>query len=173
MLRVLLISLALASPAAAQTNDRYEALLDALAQSGTAGEAQELSGAIWQIWLTAPDAGAQAVLDAAMARRMAQDYLGAIRELDRLVEGWPNYAEGWNQRATMYYLIGALEDSLSDVDEVLAREPRHFGALSGKAVILMAQGKVALAQLTVREALKYHPHLNERAILRVNPDSDL
>jgi tetratricopeptide (TPR) repeat protein len=173
LLLSLFVPLFLMLPLGAAANERYETLLGQLAQSQTSAEAQALSGQIWQIWLTAPDEAAQAVLDAAMARRQAQDFLGAISELDRLIEGWPDYAEGWNQRATMYYVIGAFEASLADVDEVLAREPRHFGALSGKAVILARQGKTALAQLAVREALKFHPHLNERAILRVNPGQDL
>jgi len=172
--RTIFVSVVLiASPLAVQADARYEALLAELAQSRTALEARALSNQIWEIWLTAPDAAAQEVLDAALARRQAQDFLGAIAELDRLVAGWPDYAEGWNQRATMYWLVGQLEASLADVDEVLAREPRHFGALSGKAVILMQQGKTALAQLAVRQALKHHPHLNERAILSVKPATDL
>ena len=56
---------------------------------------------------------------------------------------------------------------------VLAREPRHFGALAGKSVILFNQGKVGLAQIAVKEALKYHPYLNEGAILKSNPGTDL
>lgn len=173
MLRVLIASLFIAAAPVFAADDRYETLLSDLAQSSTPSEAQRLSGEIWQIWLTAPDPTAQEVLDAALLRRSVQDFLGAIQELNRLIEGWPDYAEGWNQRATMYWLVGDFDASLADVAEVLVREPRHFGALSGKAVILMQQGKTALAQLAVREALKYHPHLNERAILGVNPGKDL
>lgn len=154
-------------------DERYETLLSDLAKSSSAVEAQRLSGEIWQIWLTAPDSAAQEVLDAALQRRQAQDFFGAVLELNRLIEGWPDYAEGWNQRATMYWILGDYDASLADVEEVLAREPRHFGALSGKAVILMDLGKVGLAKIAIREALKYHPHLNERAILRVAPGEEL
>lgn len=160
-----------ASLAAAQ--DRYETLLSDLANSESALEAQALSQQIWHLWLTAPDEDAQAVLDRALDRRAALDFLGAIKELDRLVMAFPDYAEGWNQRATMYYMLGDYDASLRDVAQVLMLEPRHFGALSGKAVILFNQGKVALAQITVREALKYHPFLNERAMLAIDPGTDI
>ena len=170
----LLLSLSLAITAsAAAAQDGYEDLLAALAKSGSKAEADALSGRIWQIWLTAPDAAAQEVLDAAMTRRENYDFLGAIRHLDRLIETYPDYAEGWNQRATMHFLRGDFDASLSDVAETLAREPRHFGALSGKAVILFQQGRIPLAQIAIREALKYHPFLNERAILDANPGKDI
>jgi len=174
MLRLLMIPLftvCFAFPSAA--DDRYDTLLADLAVSETPAEAQAFSGEIWQIWLTAPDEAAQAVLDAAMTRREAYDFRGAIEELNRLIKSYPDYAEGWNQRATMYYLVGDYEASLKDVAETLAREPRHFGALAGKSVILFNQEKIALAQIAVREALKYHPHLNERAILNITPEKDL
>ena len=169
---VLLCAALIALPAAAD-DARYETLLTDLRGAETKAEADRLSDEIWQVWLTAPDEAAQEVLDAAMERRMNYDFFGAIGHLDRLVESYPDYAEGWNQRATMYFLIGDFDRSLADVAEVLAREPRHFGALSGKAVILYRQGKVPLAQITVREALKHHPFLNERAILDAPSGTDL
>ncbi|MDJ0626878.1 MAG: hypothetical protein QNJ44_01355 [Rhodobacter sp.] len=173
-LRPVLVLFLLAAPVGGEaTGERYETLLAELRQAQTEAEADRLNGEIWQIWLTAPDEAAQEVLDAAMLRRQAYDFVGAIRHLDRLVESYPDYAEGWNQRATMYFLIGDFERSLADVDEVLAREPRHFGALSGKAMILFQQGKVPLAQIAVREALKHHPFLAERAILNAPSGTEL
>jgi tetratricopeptide (TPR) repeat protein len=172
---VLLLCLATlpARAGAGAGEDTYETLLSALATAESQAEADRLSSEIWQIWLTAPDETAQEVLDNAMRRRQAYDFLGAIDHLNRLIQAYPDYAEGWNQRATMYFMRGDLEASLADVAEVLAREPRHFGALSGKAVILFQQGKVSLAQIAVREALKYHPFLSERAMLDASPGTDL
>ena len=126
-------------PAASQ--DVYEELLTALAASESKAEADALAARIWQHWLTAPDEAAQEVLNAALRRRASRDFLGAIQHLDRLIAAYPDYAEGWNQRATMHFLIGDFEASLADVDEVLMREPRHFGALSGKAVISLPAGQ--------------------------------
>ena len=65
--------------------------------------------------------------------------------LNALVDRLPDYAEGWNQRATVYYMLGNYEASLADIDKVLEFEPRHFGALSGRCMIYLAQGKRALA----------------------------
>ena len=155
------------------SDEHYENLMSRLANAQSQPEADTLSSEIWRIWLTAPDSAAQEVLNAAMVRRQARDYLGAILHLNRLVDGWPDYAEGWNQRATVHFLRGDLDASLADVAEVLAREPRHFGALSGKAVILYRQGKVTLAQITLRMALKHHPFLRERAMLQSSDGIDL
>jgi len=154
-------------------NSKYEDLLAELANAKTQSQADQLSGEIWNIWLTAPDAAAQEVLDSAMERRRAYDFLGAIEHLNVLIEKYPDYAEGWNQRATIHYLRGDFEASLADVAETLAREPRHFGAMAGKSVILFNQGKIPLAQIAVREALKFHPFLNERAILNSDAGTDL
>ncbi len=155
------------------SEERYENLMARLANSQSQTEADSLSSEIWRIWLVAPDQAAQEVLDAALERRGSGDYLGAILHLNRLVEGWPDYAEGWNQRATIHFLRGDYVASLADVAEVLAREPRHFGALSGKSVILYRQGRVALALITLREALKHHPFLRERAILEAIDGTEL
>jgi len=153
--------------------ERYEDPMSRLAGASSQAEADSLSSEIWRIWLTAPDPVAQEVLDAALSRRRARDYLGAILHLERLIKGWPDYAEGWNQRATVHFLTGNYEASLADVAEVLVREPRHFGALSGKAVILFRQGRTALAQIASREALRHHPVLRERAILDISAGIDL
>jgi tetratricopeptide (TPR) repeat protein len=178
LLRALCLLLLLAVPLGAQPREtggtgEVQALLDALARSETPAEAQGYVPQIWSLWLTAPDAAAQEVLDAALERQRARDLLGALRHLDRLVAGYPGYAEGWNQRATVHFLAGNYDRSLADVAETLAREPRHFGALSGRATIYWRQGRLALAQLAVREALKVHPFLAERAILDLPAGKEL
>ncbi|WP_172293098.1 tetratricopeptide repeat protein [Pseudoruegeria sp. HB172150] len=171
----ILLFLVLPGLAPAQGNyaAEYEALLSALAVAETPAEADGLVPQIWNHWLTAPDPVAQEALDTALEHRRAYDFLGALSHLDRLVETYPDYAEGWNQRATIYFLTGNFEKSLADVDEVLKREPRHFGALAGRAMIYYQQGRVPLAQIAVREALKFHPFLAERAILDVPAGEDL
>ncbi|MEM6323298.1 MAG: hypothetical protein AAF748_06430 [Pseudomonadota bacterium] len=167
-----LIVLAAAS-AKAEEPPQYEVLMEALATSKTATEARRLVPQIWSHWLTAPDDAAQAVLNAAIQRRQIADYLGALKHLDILVKDYPDYAEGWNQRATIYFLIGDWDASLADVDAVLAIEPRHFGALSGRAMIYMQQGRVPLAQLAIKEAKEHHPFLNDRFILNAPGSEDI
>ena len=110
---------------------------------------------------------------AALSRRSAYDYAGALKHLNILVESYPNYAEGWNQRATVRFLVGDYEGALADVEEVLKHEPRHFGALAGRGMIYFQQGRLPLAQLSVRNALRVHPFLAERAILDIPAGQEL
>ncbi len=175
LLRALCFLLFLPALLAAQPRevDDVQGLLDALARAQTPAEAQGYVPQIWNLWLTAPDDAAQELLDAALERQAAGDLLGALRHFDRLVAAYPDYAEGWNRRATAYFLAGDYDRSLADVVEVLAREPRHFGALSGRATIYFRQGRLALAQLAVRAALKVHPFLADRAILDIPAGTDL
>ena len=121
--------------------------------------------AIWELWQTAPDAKAQAMLDAARSRMGVYDFDGAIEHLDELVAYAPDYAEGWNTRATILFLQEKYDESLEDVAKTLELEPNHFGALSGKAVILMRQGRIDLSQDALREAVELNPFLSERRML--------
>lgn len=173
-MRILSVALCLVfgSPAVAD-DESYDALFRSLASAGSAEEASLLSDQIWARWMQAPDPEAQALLDEAMGHRAAGNLLEMLAVLDTLTAAYPDYAEGWNQRATLYFIVGDYERSLADVANVLALEPRHFGALSGRAVILLRQGHVALAQIAIREALQYHPYLNERAILDIPVGSEL
>ena len=83
----------------------------------------------------------------------------AIKLLDAVIELKPNYTEAWNRRATVYYLQKDYGRALSDIREVLAREPRHFGALSGLGLILQEIGDEKHALEVFRRALAIHPHL--------------
>ncbi|MEL6769025.1 MAG: hypothetical protein AAFP17_17740 [Pseudomonadota bacterium] len=142
-----------------------ERLYGDLAAAPSPGAAQPLADAIWRLWLEAPDAEAQGLMDRAVERRRAGAYDDAIAILDELTAGWPAYAEGWNQRATLFFLQGRLALSLADVATVLSLEPRHFGALAGRALILFRQGRHDAANRTLLEALRVHPWLPERGLL--------
>ena len=100
----------------------------------------------------------------AMSRRQVYDFNGAIEMLNRVIERAPDYPEAWNQRATVYFFQQEYEKSLEDVARTLELEPRHFGALAGRALIRLSQFKPALARQNVIEALKIHPYLPERKL---------
>jgi tetratricopeptide (TPR) repeat protein len=153
---------------AAEAAER-ERLFTALAAASNTIEAQDLTSRIWALWFHAPNAEAATIMEQALERRTARDYPGAAAILDRLVESAPDWAEAWNQRATIRYLLRDFEGSLADIDRVLALEPKHFGALSGEAMILLQQGKMAAGQLVLRKAVAIHPFLSERALL-AEPD---
>ncbi len=139
-------------------------LFPQLANAQSPEEARVYADQIWQVWLnpTTPELADR--MDRIAAARTVGSYQNAIAMLSDVIEEYPDYAEAWNQRATLYFFIGDYESSLADVEETLAREPRHFGALSGQSVIYLRLGEEFLARQAILEALKYHPYLNERSL---------
>ena len=127
-------------------------------------EADEISHQIWSYWF------APSVPELATRMSVANNYLAegnferSLAELTSVVEDFPDYAEGWNQRATLYYMLGNFEASLADIAMVLAIEPRHYGALSGRVLIYLKQGKHDEALKDMRAALALHPYLSERRL---------
>lgn len=157
-----LFALALPSHAA---SDR-DSLFDALKNAPSEQAAETIENEIWKSWLeAAPSPELQAQVEAAMQRRNVYDFQGARDLLDEVIEMAPNYPEGWNQRAFVLFLQGNYEASLEDIERTLELEPRHFGALSGRAMIFMTLGRVKLGQQALREAVEIHPFLKERNML--------
>ena len=83
----------------------------------------------------------------------------ALTSFNTVIEMRPDFAEGWNKRATLYYLVGEFERSIADVERTLALEPRHFGALSGLGLINMALERPVEALAAFEAALAVHPHM--------------
>ncbi len=150
--------------------DQRQMLLDDLASAPDFMSGQIAAGRLWEFWMEAPDEAAHHMLQDGMSRRQQLSLEGAETILDELVSYCPHYAEGWNQRAFVRFLRDDFEGSLADIEEVLKREPAHFGALSGKALALMKQGKPGLAKLATLRAIQVHPWLNERALLGEGED---
>ncbi|WP_428640895.1 tetratricopeptide repeat protein [Roseibium sp.] len=170
-LLVLCLSL-LAAPAGATTEQ--DTLFEALKNAPNEAEARKIEDDIWYSWLdAAPTADIRQKVDDAMRRRGAYDFKGAKELLDQVVVEAPDYSEGWNQRAFILFLQGNYEASLEDIERTLALEPRHFGALSGRAIIFMTQGRVKLGQKALKEALAIHPFLKERSMLIMPEELDL
>jgi tetratricopeptide (TPR) repeat protein len=88
-----------------------------------------------------------------------EDYPLALDILDNIVTMKPDYAEGWNKRATVYYLADEYGKSLADIRRVLALQPKHFGALSGLGMIMRELGEKKKAIAAFREALAVDPYL--------------
>ncbi|MET1411577.1 tetratricopeptide repeat protein [Roseibium sp. HPY-6] len=141
-------------------------LFEALKNATTEAEAKSIERDIWQSWIeAAPTPQLKSKVESAMRKREQYDFQGGRDILDEVVKEAPSYAEGWNQRAFILFLQGNYEASLNDIERVLELEPRHFGALSGKAMIYMTLGRVKLGQETLREAVEIHPYLQERSML--------
>ena len=157
---VLLLLLGLAVPAAADQSDpRLDRLFEQLYHAPDPLAAQAVEHAIWEIWLTSEDEVVNALMGEGVAAMQRRDFPTALRSFDRMVEVAPDYAEGWNKRATLYYLIGAYEDSLDDIVRTLELEPRHFGALSGRGMILQDLGRSEEALTAFEAALDLNPQM--------------
>lgn len=149
----------------AQNHDRQSSLdrlFTFLAQSTSETEAKQIEQQIWSVWLYSDNQKVNVIMQQLMQAREEQDYITAFDLADEIVRLEPDNAEGWNQRATVHFLLGNYDDSLKDIVETLKREPRHFGALSGRAYILMQQDKNQQAIETINQALKIHPFLGLR-----------
>lgn len=163
----LILAFALVSPALADdASDKaaLDKLFIELRAAPDAESAHAIDQKIWAYWTTPSDPDlALRMLDVMEARGMG-NIPAAIQMLDQLVLDFPDYAEGWNQRATLYFVIGDFEASIADCAKVLELEPRHFGALSGRALMYLQLGKRSLALKDMADALALHPFLNERQL---------
>ena len=139
--------------------EQLDKLFARLIKSKDASDAQRIEQSIWELWMTSDSPTADALLAQAMKASAANQTAAALTILDNLIAVHPDYAEAWNKRATVYFLIGRYEDSLKDIDKVLELEPRHFGALSGLGMIRRRQGDLAAARAAFTEALGYNPHM--------------
>jgi tetratricopeptide (TPR) repeat protein len=88
----------------------------------------------------------------------AEDYAAALEHFSALTDHAPDFAEGWNGRATAFYLMDEYSLAIADVERVLALEPRHFGALSGLAFMLESMGETELALRALREVQALNPN---------------
>ena len=132
--------------------------LAALASDDPALVAQA-EATLWRIWCAAGDPD----LDALMAegvRALEQNRLPeAEAAFTRLIERAPSFAEGWNKRATIRYVAQYYGCAIADCIETLARNPNHFGALSGQGLCHLALGEHREAAALFRRALAVHPRL--------------
>ena len=114
---------------------------------------------IWELWSRSDSTTAEVLLGQAVVAMGAADNAASLEILDRIIAAYPTYAEAWNKRATLHFMIGNYNTSLSDIEKVLDLEPRHFGALAGRGMIYQRQGKWSEALSAFREALSMNPNM--------------
>lgn len=141
---------------------RLDALFSALGASGTDNEAAAVVAEIWATWTRSGRTDVDRLMDEAGSAMEALNFGVASMLLDEVVALAPDYPEGWNRRATLRFTMGDLSGSDADITRALALEPRHFGALSGRAMIQMKAGQWQQALDSYRAALKANPFLPER-----------
>jgi tetratricopeptide (TPR) repeat protein len=136
-------------------------LFGALKAAPDEASAKHVEARIWAIWLQTPSDTAALLMLRAKAAMEAQQMDVALKLLDAVVKLRPDYIEGWNRRATLYYLKNDYAHSLRDIEQVLVREPRHFGALAGLGMIMQDLGEEKRALDAFRKALAVNPHLEK------------
>lgn len=159
---IVAIGLLLATSAAAQETGR-ETELDGLFAQLREAESAEAANALQQkieaIWHDADSASMNLIFLRAKSAMERGHLHTALEHLDDLVRLEPDFAEGWNARATVHYYLGNYHESRNDITETLRREPRHYGALSGLGLVYMAQREPSAALRSYRAALEVHPWL--------------
>ncbi|MFM9917216.1 MAG: tetratricopeptide repeat protein [Rhizobacter sp.] len=150
------------------------AAIDRLSRIGTMEDADQLiaqlgvsdasvrdaaEAAIWQIWSRSGDPEIDEQFERGLAQLRAHELVDALATFDDVVRRKPEFAEGWNKRATIYFLLGQNEKSLEDCDEVLKRNRHHFGALSGAGQIELLLGRLRPSLDHFRRAVELNPNL--------------
>ena len=141
------------------TTEDVPALLAALHDADARVRAT-VESSLWAVWSRSGEARVDALFGRGVAQMNAGRLAEAAATFTRVIEGKPEFAEGWNKRATAYFLAGKFEQSLKDCDEVIKRNPQHFGALSG-------YGQIYLELDEPEKALDYF-----RRALAINPNRD-
>ncbi|WP_439814612.1 tetratricopeptide repeat protein [Zavarzinia sp. CC-PAN008] len=158
VLLVLALSAA-AWPAQAREDEMLDRLFAQLKAAGSPAEAAPIEARIWDAWMHSGNPRAdQLVLRGTRAMQMRQGGI-ALALFNAAIEMEPDFAEAWNKRATLYYLLDQYDKSIADCARVLMLEPRHFGALSGLAMIHLERGDKAKALDAFRRALAVNPNL--------------
>jgi tetratricopeptide (TPR) repeat protein len=136
-----------------------DTLFGALKIAPDQASAKAIEGRIWAVWIASGSDTCNLLMSRVKDATDDKDYDLAIKLLDAIIAIKPSYVEAWNRRATVYYLKQDYAHSIADIAEVLAREPRHFGALSGLGMMLQEIGDDKDALDAYRRALAIDPHL--------------
>lgn len=152
---------------------RLDLLFETLA-AGDEGEAARADMEIRRLWSRSGSDTMDLLLQRGREALERDELTKAIHHFSALTDHDPDFAEGWNMRATAFFLRGDLGQALADIERTLALEPRHFGALSGLGVILEQLGREKEAMMAFREAKRINPHLANvaEAIERLEPRVD-
>lgn len=171
----LLLAFAVARPAVADQNDpRLDSLFEILRTGPSYAHVQRAEAQIWIIWTQHDDESAQLLMSEGVRAMNLGDMTKARGLFDVLITEQPKFAEAWNKRATVNYLLSDFEASLRDIEATLALEPRHFGALAGRGLVQSALGNVSEAISSFEQTLAVHPwapgaRMNLESLRRANP----
>ena len=156
---LILLAYSLASPAD-QNDPALDDLFEQLAVTTSDEEASNITREIWQRWTANDDPDVSQLMQIGIRALNYSTYRKALQSFDRVIEIAPEFAEGWNKRATLYYHIKEYRRSIDDIKKTLRLEPRHFGAWSGLGLVSIAQENYAGALAAFKKALSINPHIS-------------
>ena len=140
-----------------KSSARLDKLFADLKRERNEKAAERIAGQIWEEWFKSGSASIDLMMMWAQNAINEQKYDVALDFLDEVITLSPRYAEGWNRRATLHFMMSNYSKSMSDIDHTLSLEPRHFGALSGMAQILKNTGKKEMALKAYHRVLEIYP----------------
>ena len=155
---LILLAYSLASPAD-QNDPTLDGLFERLAITTSDEEASNITHEIWQRWTANDDPNVSQLMQIGIRALNYSTYRKALQSFDRVIEIAPEFAEGWNKRATLYYHIKEYRRSIDDIKKTLRLEPRHFGAWSGLGLVSIAQENYSGALAAFKKALSINPHI--------------
>ncbi len=142
-------------------SDRLDEYFSELKRESKPVSARRIADRIWAEWRRSESATANQLMEWANQAISDKRYFTALDLLDQIIVLTPDYAEGWNRRATLHYMMNNHAKSMADIHVVLQLEPRHFGALMGMASILTAAGSNEAALGTYLKVLDVYPAMRE------------
>ena len=156
---IISISLLFASKIALsdQNDPRLNNLFKKLNETENQDEIRDLISDIWNIWYEVDDPKVIEYFEKGIQAMNLRNYPLAIRFFNNLIEEDPNFAEGWNKRATVHFMMGNFDQSMQDIIKTLELEPRHFGALDGMGLIFIHQGQFQQALDVYDKMLEIFP----------------
>ncbi len=150
-------------PAEPTPKERLDRLFADLGEAATTGDAKKVAEKIAKTWLVSGSDTIDLLMERALIATHSKDYALALDLLDSVVRLKPEFAEGWNKRATVHFIRKDYGRSLADIHQTLLLEPRHFGAINGLAVILGEIDEDERSLAAYRRLLEIYPH-NESAL---------
>ncbi|MDC0056885.1 tetratricopeptide repeat protein [Alphaproteobacteria bacterium] len=146
------------SSAADQLDPKLIELFDKLYIAQSNKEINSLTQDIWKIWDETNDSKIEADYYRGLEAMRMGNYVMSIAFFTRVIEKNPDFAEGWNKRATVYYILGQFDKSMIDINKTLLLEPRHFGAMDGMGLIFIQLQQYDKAIKIYDQMLKIFPH---------------
>ncbi len=140
-----------------QKDPRLPALFAGLEVAADVDQAHDIEQQIWLIWIHHDNPKIDALMQVGSQLMVPGGYQRSLAAFNQIIAEAPDFAEGWNKRATVLYLLGDFEGSVRDIERTLALEPRHFGALAGLGLIYRAIDKPESALKAFEKALEISP----------------